>query len=72
MTGSLLDTLYLVEVLHRHLLNLQTLLRMVLYSQTARKDGSLSLVKNELCLPLLLPVVTLHSFLTHRTEVQGL
>ena len=67
------DYLYLIEVLHRHLLNLRTLLRMVIYSQTAWKDGSLSLVKNvEFCLPLLLSVVTLHSFLTHRTEVQGL
>ena len=39
------DYLYLVEVLHRHLLNLQTSLRTVLYSQTTWKDGSLSLVK---------------------------
>ena len=39
------DYLYLVEILHRHLLNLRMLLRMVLYSQTAWKDGSLSLVK---------------------------
>ena len=39
------DYLYLVEVLHRHLLNLRTSLRTVLYSQTAWKDGSLSLVK---------------------------
>ena len=37
------DYLYLVEVLHRHLLNLQMSLGMVLYSQTAWKDSSLSL-----------------------------
>ncbi len=67
-----LDYLYLVEVLHRHLLNLRTLLRTVLYSQTVWKDGSLSLVKmSKFCLPLLLSVVTLCSFLTHRSEVQG-
>ena len=39
------DYLYLVEVLNSHLLNLQTSLRTVLYSQTAWKDGALSLVK---------------------------
>ena len=45
------DYLYLVEILHRHLLNFQMLLR-TLYSQTSWKHCSLSLVKNvKFCLP---------------------
>ena len=59
------DYLYLVEVLHRHLLNLRTSLSL------ERRLTKLS-ENVEFCLPLLLSVVTLRSFLTHRTEVQGL
>ena len=40
--------------------------RTTLQSQTTWKEGSLSLVKTDICLPLLPSVVTLHTILLHK------
>ena len=62
------DYLYLVEVLHRHRLNLPLSLRTMLQGQTTWKEGSLTLAKNvEFCLPLLPSVTTLCTFLSHES-----
>ena len=60
------DYLYLVEVLHKHLLNLWTSLTTILQGQTTWKDSSKTLAKNvKFCLLLLPIVATLRTFLSH-------